>query len=83
MSDREKLATTLGILMAGLLEAEEAAAESQRRPGRSLNKESGVYAIGDALYASDMPPESDRPETLSDDYADEPRVTYRDLNEPV
>jgi len=83
MSDREKLATTLGILIAGMLEAEEAAAESERRPGRTPHKASGVYPIGDALYATDMPPESG---PVVDSDTDHPRpeaYAFADAADPV
>lgn len=41
MTDRERLATTLGILLAGLFEAEDAEANSERRP--RVRVESGVF----------------------------------------
>lgn len=41
MTDRERLATTLGILLAGLFEAEDAEASSERRP--RVRVESGVF----------------------------------------
>lgn len=41
MTDRERLATTLGILLAGLFEAEEAEAASERRP--RVRVESGIF----------------------------------------
>jgi len=44
MTERERLSTTLGILLAGLLEAEREAAESERRP--QLRHCSGVYRVG-------------------------------------
>lgn len=45
MTERERLSTTLGILLAGLLEAEREAAESERRP--KVRASSGVYRVGD------------------------------------
>ncbi|GMV13931.1 MAG: hypothetical protein HS104_40370 [Polyangiaceae bacterium] len=45
MTERERLSTTLGILLAGLLQAEEEEAESQRRP--RIRSESGVFRVGE------------------------------------
>lgn len=45
MTERERLSTTLGILLAGLLQAEEDEAASERRP--SVRCESGVYRVGE------------------------------------
>ena len=45
MTERERLSTTLGILLAGLLEAEREAAESERRP--KVRASSGVYRVGE------------------------------------
>jgi len=47
MTERERLGTTLGILLAGLLQAEEAEAASERRP--RLRFASGVYPLGEAV----------------------------------
>lgn len=41
MNERERLTTTFGILLAGLIRAEEEATESERNPGRNTG-ESGV-----------------------------------------
>ncbi len=45
MNERERLTTTLGILLAGLFEAEDEAAESERRP--RPRHASGVYRVGE------------------------------------
>lgn len=55
MTQRERLATTLGILLAGLLQAEESEAASERRP--RLRLESGVYRLDDPA----LPAEDDEP----------------------
>lgn len=47
MQERERLTTTFGILLAGLIRAEEEATESERNPART--SESGVYPLGQAL----------------------------------
>lgn len=60
MTDRERLATTLGILIAGLFEAEDEAAESERRPRPRHG--SGVYQVGDSgLGAPELPPDPGEP----------------------
>jgi hypothetical protein len=46
MTERERLATTFGILLAGLIRAEEEATESERNP--VTTSESGVYPLGQA-----------------------------------
>ncbi|MBK7583522.1 MAG: hypothetical protein IPI67_25435 [Myxococcales bacterium] len=52
MNERERLSTTLGILLAGLLQAEDEEVDSQRRP--RLRSESGVFRVGeDGLGPSD------------------------------
>jgi len=45
MTERERLTTTLGILLAGLIQAEESEAASERRP--RLRFESGVSPLGE------------------------------------
>jgi len=57
MTERERLTTTLGILLAGLIEAEEAEAASERRP--RLRFESGVYPLGELEGAADGEPAPD------------------------
>jgi hypothetical protein len=47
MDERERLTTTFGILLAGLIRAEEEATESERQP--ATTGESGVYPLGEAL----------------------------------
>ena len=47
MHERERLTTTFGILLAGLIRAEEEATESERNP-RSTS-ESGIYPLGHAI----------------------------------
>jgi hypothetical protein len=54
MTERERLTSTLGILLAGLLRAEEDEAESQRRP--RIRSESGVYRVGEAGLGPEDPP---------------------------
>ena len=54
MNERERLSTTLGILLAGLLQAEEEEAESQRRP--RVRCESGVYRVGEEGLGPPDPP---------------------------
>ncbi|MCC6897585.1 MAG: hypothetical protein IT377_01345 [Polyangiaceae bacterium] len=54
MTERERLSTTLGILLAGLLQAEEAEAESERRP--RVRCESGVYRVGEDGLGPEDPP---------------------------
>ncbi len=53
MTQRERLATTLGILLAGLFEAEEAEAASERRP--RVRMESGIYPRADLEAAESYP----------------------------
>jgi hypothetical protein len=58
MKERERLCTTLGILLAGLIEVEDEAAESERRP--RVRHSSGVYRVGeDGLGAP--PPDAGEP----------------------
>ena len=55
MKERERLCTTLGILLAGLIEAEEEAAESERRP--RVRNSSGVYRVGEEGLGSMATPD--------------------------
>jgi hypothetical protein len=48
MTERERLSTTLGILLAGLLEAERETAESERRP--KVRASSGEYRWDEATF---------------------------------
>lgn len=52
MHERERLTTTFGILLAGLIRAEEEATESERNP--SNTSQSGVYPLGQALAEAAM-----------------------------
>jgi hypothetical protein len=53
MKQRERLCTTLGILLAGLIEAEQEAAESERRP--RVRNSSGVYRVGEDGLGPTLP----------------------------
>jgi hypothetical protein len=54
MTEREQLSNTLGILLAGLIQAEEAEAESERRP--RVRVESGVFRVGEEGLGPEDPP---------------------------
>lgn len=45
MTDRERLSTTLGILLAGMLQAEDDEVDSERRP--KIRVDSGVFRLGE------------------------------------
>ena len=65
MKERERLCTTLGILLAGLIEAEaeEEAAESERQP--RVRNASGVYRVGEEGLGSTGPALGDSGEPVS------------------
>lgn len=54
MTERERLSNTLGILLAGLLQAEQDEVDSQRRP--RVRCESGVYRVGEEGLGPEDPP---------------------------